>query len=163
MKDSDPCTLFLSALLQPYHHSKGPGLVNFFIVSTTNNLFCSFIYSLFVFTLVPHSSPRIHEFYSPSLIYPTSSPHPAPDMPLSVPPPSQANRSRQAGRDLGRGGASISVPQAAPLAPETHCRASGLCQAQAAPAPWRFLPRRACLQRACSSSARVQSQAPWAG
>lgn len=45
MKDSDPCTLFLSALLQPYHHSEGPGLVNFFIVSTTNNLCCSFIYS----------------------------------------------------------------------------------------------------------------------
>lgn len=89
MRVSDSCTLFLSVFPQPSHHSESPSLVNFFIVSTTNQfilLIYSFIIRFYILSVLFISSPRIHAFCSPILTYPTSFPHPAPDTPPSFPP-----------------------------------------------------------------------------
>lgn len=89
MRVSDSCTRFLSVFPQPSHHSESPSLVNFFIVSTTNQfilLIYSFIIRFYILSVLFISSPRIHAFCSPILTYPTSFPHPAPDTPPSFPP-----------------------------------------------------------------------------
>lgn len=88
MRDSDSCTLFLSAFPQPSHHSESPSLVSFFIVFTTNQfilIIYSFTIRFYILSVLFISSPRIHAFCSPILTYPTSFPHPAPDTPPSVP------------------------------------------------------------------------------
>lgn len=123
------------------------------IVSFTRSFINSLVHS------IPHLSTQVSGPRARLLRLRPDPPTRPQSHPLSRPAPfmGQSGPADRAGPGCGRGLAPT-LPLAAPAAPETRRGAVGFSRARAA--PWRFLPRRACLGRSSAALLRAARRPP---